>query len=76
MRDDLMEFFNRRIQSKRQEKPRGVPAEVAQCFFASATIGVTYFWLDAGMKHPASQISRWFRLIAFKSYIGAIAGVE
>lgn len=41
MRQDLMDSFKR----IRRTHKSIVPVEVARCFFASATIGVTYFWL-------------------------------
>lgn len=71
MRQDLMNSF-KRIQRTHQSE---VPIEVAQCFFASAIIGITYFWLRHGMKYSASQMAAWFRLIAFRGYIGVIAGL-
>ena len=76
MREDLMKFFKGRVHYGQHGRSPGVPAEVARCFFASATVGVTYYWLESGMKHPAAQIAKWFRLIAYRGYIGAMAGLN
>jgi hypothetical protein len=72
MRQDLMSAF-KRIHRMRQT---GVPVEVARCFFASAIIGITYFWLKGGMKYSTSQMATWFRLIAYKGYMGMLAGLS
>jgi AcrR family transcriptional regulator len=72
MRQDLIESFKRIHRTHKSI----VPVEVARCFFASATIGVTYFWLKGGMKYPAAQVATWFRLIVYKGYVGTIAGLS
>jgi hypothetical protein len=53
-----------------------VDPEVARCFFASATIGITYFCLKGGMRHSAAQMETWFRLMVYKGYMGVIAGLN
>jgi len=70
MRQNLINSFKRIHRIHRSP----VPADVSRCFFASAVIGVTYFWLKGGMKHSAYQMAKWFRLMAYKGYIGTIAG--
>jgi AcrR family transcriptional regulator len=72
MREELMKSF-KRIHRTRQSV---VPIEVARCFFASATIGITYFWLKGGMRHSAAQMAAWFRLMMYKGYMGVIAGIN
>ena len=62
--------------STRAGVPPPVPVEVAQCFFASAILGVVQLWLEGGKKHSAFQVATWFRRIAFKGYVGALAGLN
>ena len=72
MREDLLKSFQR-IHRTQQSV---VPLEVARCFFASAIIGITYFWLERGMRHSAAQMATWFRLMAYRGYMGVIAGLD
>lgn len=72
MRQDLISSFGR-IHRTHQSV---VPADVARCFFASATIGITYFWLKGGTRYSPSQMAAWFRLMVYRGYIGTIAGLS
>jgi AcrR family transcriptional regulator len=72
MREDLIKSF-KRIHRTQQGV---VPIDVARCFFASAIIGITYFWLEGGMRHSAAQMATWFRFMAYKGYMGVIAGLD
>jgi len=72
MRQNLINSF-KRIYRTRQSV---VPVDVARCFFASATIGVAYFWLKGGMTYSAPEIASWFRLIVYRGYMGTISGLS
>jgi len=76
MREDLMGFFKGRIRGRPHHGgDRQVPSQVARCFYASAIVGVVYFWLAGGTKHTAAQMAVWFRQIAYRGFIRTIAGL-
>ena len=72
MRAELANFF------RRIHRTRGgaVPAEAARCALAGGIVGLTYFWLKGGMKASPAKVASWFRIIAYKGYIAAIAGLS
>jgi AcrR family transcriptional regulator len=76
MREDLRSFLKGKVQGKQQKKDSlPIPVEVARCFFVNAIVGVAHQWLEEGMKYSASQMAQWFLSIAFRGYVGAIAGL-
>ena len=76
MTDSLMKFFAWGIRGEPKARVRpSVPADIARCFFASATIGVACQWLVGGMKHSAPEMATWFRHVAYHGFVGAIAGL-
>ena len=77
MKEHLKRFLSERVSGRHQGGgSAAVPVEVARCFFASAILGVVQLWLEGGRKHSALQVATWFRRIAFKGYIGALAGMN
>ena len=77
MREDLMQFFKGRIRGRTaRPDPEQVPAQVARCFYASAIVGVVYWWLVGGLRHPPQKVATWFRQIAYKGFIGSLAGLN
>jgi hypothetical protein len=70
--EDLIKSF-KRIHRTRQSV---VPSEVARSFYASALIGITYFWLKHGMRYSPAQMATWLRLMVHRGYMGVIAGLD
>ncbi len=71
MRAHLTNFLKR----IRRTHESAVPAGAARCALASAIIGLIYFWLEGGMKFPPSQVASWFRIMAYRGHVAAIAGL-
>ena len=76
MTDTLTKFLSWGIRGEPRNKTRpGIPPEIARCFFASATVGVAYLWLVGGKKHSARDMATWLRYVAYRGFIGTIAGL-
>jgi len=77
MREDLMKFLKGRIVSRVEARDSDrIPSDAARCFYASAIVGFIYYWLTGSMKHSASQMAHWFRIVAYKGYLTTIAGLR